>query len=282
MGLPSKCTVCTGDHEETTQHCFQTCTGVQKAWDLFKNLRQKANLTQEPENWEETLMGKALATTGQCHEVELPWGADKAYTINSNSPWDMLRTNLLWYIWVQKCNHNFREEKFNLTSALYRAWQTTIQIGMAAWYEIQKFRGRRNQQRQLQLEEACIRIWTKGNIFANESQGNIQWKHTPDSTFLKRELAEEFLGTRNQRRDRQPSQSSNSSLANQRDTASSQHTQPGSLGPMAPPTTTSGPANGSTSATSPRTSESGREPEEDEEERHRADIQALLALSEIC
>lgn len=173
MGLPSKCTVCIGDHKETIEHCFQTCVEVQKAWIFFRNLRRKAELTHEPKNWEEILMGKALATNIQSYTEEIPWGADKAYTITSNTPWDMLRTNLLWHIWTQKCNHNFKEEKFNLASALFRAWQTTIQIGMAAWYEIVKYRGRRNQQRRAQLEDNCISIWTKGNIFSSNLNDSI-------------------------------------------------------------------------------------------------------------
>lgn len=77
MGLPSKCTICVGDHEESLQYCFQTCTEVQKVWGSFRCLRQEANLTQEPENWEEVLMGKALATTRQVYEEEIPWGLIK-------------------------------------------------------------------------------------------------------------------------------------------------------------------------------------------------------------
>lgn len=128
----------------------------------------------------------------------VPWGADKTFTINSNTPWDMLRTNLLWNIWTQKCNHNFREERFNLYSAMYKAWQTTIQIGMVAWYEVVKLRGKRNQQRQAQLEEVCSNIWTKGNIFSSKTHNAIQWKFTPDAVFISREGAEECLGNKGQ------------------------------------------------------------------------------------
>lgn len=184
LGLPSECTLCTGNQEETLEHCFRTCVGVEKAWELYKNLRQKANLPREPENWEETLMGKALSTTPQTYKEEIPWRAKKAFMITSNTPWDMLCTNLLWFIWTQKCNHNFREEVFSLASALHSAWQTTIQIGMATWYEIEKFRDKRNQQKQAHLEDSFINIWTEGEIFSSKRNGSLQWRFTPDATFI--------------------------------------------------------------------------------------------------
>lgn len=89
-------------------------------------------------------MGKALATSKHPYAKEIPWDAEKAFTITSNTPWDILRTNILWHIWTQRCNHNFREEQFSLANALSSAWQTTIQIGMVAWYKILKYRHKRN------------------------------------------------------------------------------------------------------------------------------------------
>lgn len=202
LGMPSECQVCAERPIETTEHCFQTCEEVRRAWELFRQLRLKANLTREPGNWEETLMGKALSTTRQHYAEEAPWGAEKAFSINSNTPWDLLRTNILWNIWVQRCRHNFTNEIFSLSSALYTAWQNTIQIGMAAWFEVTKFRHVRGQQKQNQLEETFTNIWTAGEIFSTKRQNSMVWKFTPDDTFLPKGMAREAMLRRELRRRR--------------------------------------------------------------------------------
>lgn len=273
MGLPSECT---GDQEETLEHCFRTCKEVKKAWEFFRYLRRKANLSQEPENWEEMLMGKALTTTRQIHKEEIQWGATKAYTITSNTPWDMLRTNLLWNIWTQKCKHNFMEGNFNLASAMHNAWQTTIQIGMAAWYEIRKFRDKRKQQRQAQLEETFINIWTEGEIFSSKHDGSIHWKFTLDASFLTKELAEEVTTTRDQRRRRRTSPSSPRSPAGQRGTTSI-NTQGRNTHADTPH---SDQADEAAAVETRSETESANETNEREEEDHLADIRALLALKD--
>lgn len=114
----------------------------------------------------------------------------------------MLRTNILWNIWTQRCRHNFSDEKFNLSSALFSAWQTTIQIGMAAWYEVKKFRNVRGQRKQSQLEESFTNTWTKGSIFSVKGHNIIHWRFTPDETFLPKDMAREAARLRESRRRR--------------------------------------------------------------------------------
>lgn len=200
MDLPSECTVCSGDQIETIEHYFQTCIEVQKAWEIYSNLRQKSNLPQEIENWERILMGNALTTNRTYYADEIPWDAKNAFIITNNTPCDIMRTNLLWHIWTQRCNHNFRDKKFSIANALANAWHTTIQIGVPALYERVKYRNKRNQRKQAQSEETFTNIWTEGNIFSSTLHNSIHWKFTPDATFLPKDLAKDATLTNGRRR----------------------------------------------------------------------------------
>jgi hypothetical protein len=54
------------------------------------------------------------------------------------TPWDILRFSLLWFVWCQKCKRDFKKGQFHLGVALFQAWQTIIQAGMATWKELHK------------------------------------------------------------------------------------------------------------------------------------------------
>ena len=268
---------------ETTEHCFQTCVEVSKAWELYRNLRHKANLSRDPKNWEEILFGKALSTLAQTHKEEIPWGAEKAFTASSDTPWDMLRTNILWNIWTQRCKHNFSEEAFSLASALFNAWQTTIQIGMAAWYEVVKYRNVRGQRKQAQLEEVITNIWTEGNIFCEKGPLNtLRWKFTPDETFLPAGLAKEVAILTDLRRRRgrhsEPGRAEDARLTPGQQAYNSQNTGLEGEGGQARDQRHRG--NGNESAQDPD-SDRISATEDEGEAAHLADIQALLALTDL-
>lgn len=102
---------------------------------------------------------------------------------------------------------------------------------MVAWYEIGKFRDKRKQQRQAQLEETFINIWTEGEIFSSKQQSFIHWKFTPDVAFLIKDLAEEVMVLRDQRRRQTPNPPNTRATDMQRENAINNTQTQGQKGP---------------------------------------------------
>jgi hypothetical protein len=85
------------------------------------------------------------------------------------TPWDIFRFSLIWFIWCQKCEYDLREGQFHVGVALFRAWQTTIQVGMATWKELHK------QIRFVKTLDNLIcefkQVWTQGNLLCKDNEG---------------------------------------------------------------------------------------------------------------
>lgn len=186
VGLPGGCQVCAGGDRETLQHAFQTCPEVEKAWDLFRNTRRKAGLAPTYRSWLDISRGLITEPAGPSSEDELQWDTAAAFTINMDTPWDILRAQLLWAIWCQRVAHSFSEESFHLGVILYQAWRNTIYCAMEAYKEL--FRHKRNEEKRQELITCFQKIWTHANIFGRLSRSDIKWNLTPHSEFLPQEL----------------------------------------------------------------------------------------------
>lgn len=107
IGLPSTCQFCQNQTKETLNHTFLECTSVNHAWTLFQNTRRVAGLSSGYTSWQEVSRGQITDPPGPSVEQDLQWGTAAAFTINSETPWDILRALLLWAIWCQKVAHIF-------------------------------------------------------------------------------------------------------------------------------------------------------------------------------
>ena len=186
LGLPSACQLCPTGDKETLQHAFQSCTEVQRAWDLFRKTRAMTPLNPAYQTWQEISRGLLTEPDGPSMEEDLRWDTASSFSINVETPWDTLRAQLLWSIWSQRVAHAFRDEQFHLGVVLWHAWRNTIYCAMEAYKEL--FRYKRNEEKRQELITCFQKIWTVGNIFGRSSGREIRWNLTPHLEFLPQEL----------------------------------------------------------------------------------------------
>lgn len=186
IGLPSDCQLCPIGTKETLQHAFRDCPEVRQAWDLFNNTRAIAGMQPTYHSWVQISRGLMTEPEGPSVEEDLRWDTAAAFTINTETPWDILRAQLLWAIWCQRVAHAFSDEQFHLGVALWNAWRNTIYCAMEAFKEL--FRHKKNENKRQELISCFQKIWTAGNIFGRQQGRDIKWFLTPHLEFLPREL----------------------------------------------------------------------------------------------
>jgi hypothetical protein len=186
IGLNGACQLCVLQERETAQHAFLECEEVKQVWDLFRNTRAKTDLPSAYHNWTEISRGLMSNPSGPSVESDLRWDAASAFTINLETPWDLLRAQILWAIWCQRLAHAFNDERFHLGLVLWYAWRNNIYAAMEAFKELHRHK-RNEEKRQEQI--SCFRqIWTSGNIFGRSNGDDIKWNLTPPQEFLPQEL----------------------------------------------------------------------------------------------
>ena len=187
LGFNSDCQICFPHARETLRHAFVECTEVAQAWDFFRRLRNKIGLPRAYHTWNEMSRGLMSEPEGPSVESDLQWDTASAFSINMETPWDILRAQLLWSIWRQRVAHAFDDERFHLGLVLWHAWQNSIYSAIEAYKELHRHK-RNEEKRQEQI--ACFEeIWTTANIFARRQNTEIKWHLTPPSDFLPQALA---------------------------------------------------------------------------------------------
>jgi hypothetical protein len=186
LGLPNHCQLCIDQPKETLQHAFQECPEVKRAWDLFRATRNTAGLPPNYNSWKEISRGLMTDTPGPAMEEALRWDTAAAFTVNMDTPWDILRAQLLWAIWCQRVAVAFREEVFHLGVVLWQAWKNTIYCAIEAYKEL--FRHARNEEKRQELISCFQKVWTQAEIFGRLRGGDIKWNLTPHKNFLPEEL----------------------------------------------------------------------------------------------
>lgn len=186
IGLPSHCQLCPTQSRETLQHAFQECTEIRQAWDLFRNLRRSASLPPKYLTWMDISRGLMSEPTGPSIDQDLQWDTAAAFTINMETPWDILRAQLLWAIWCHRVELAFRDATFHLGVILWHAWRNTIYCAMEAYKEF--FRHDRNEEKRQELISCFQKVWTASSIFGRLRNGDIKWNLTPNKEFLPEEL----------------------------------------------------------------------------------------------
>lgn len=124
--------------------------------------------------------------SGPSVEADLRWDTASEFSINMETPWDILRAQILWAIWSQRLSHAFNDERFHLGLVLWYAWRNTIYAAMEAFKELH--RHKRNEERR-QEQIACFKqVWTTANLFGRSEGDDIKWHLTPPQEFLPQEL----------------------------------------------------------------------------------------------
>jgi exonuclease III len=186
VGLDGSCQVCTSRDRETLQHSFLECCEVRQAWTCFRRTRQAAGLPASYITWKDISRGLMMDPAGPSVEADLQWDTASSVTINMETPWDILRAQLLWGIWCQRVALAFEEEQFHLGRALWQAWKNTIYCAMEAYKELH--RHKRNEEKRQQMISCFQKIWTANNIFGTLDGTRIKWKLTPHEEFLPQAL----------------------------------------------------------------------------------------------
>lgn len=95
----------------------------------------------------------------------------------------------IWYLWCQYIQYDLKQGDFHVGVVLFRSWQTTTQIGMAAWRQLQKFRNKRNPRKHAKMEETLLNLRSQGNLFCISRGRKPIWKIILQHSFLPREVA---------------------------------------------------------------------------------------------
>lgn len=119
-------------------------------------------------------------------EEDLRWDTASAFKITLDTPWAILRAQLLWAIWCQRVEVAFREEQFHLGIVLWQAWRNTVYCTMEAYKKL--FRHHRNEEKRQEMISCFQKIWTQAEIFGRLRGNEIKWNLTPHKEFLPVEL----------------------------------------------------------------------------------------------
>lgn len=157
IGLPSDCQLCPAGTTETLQHAFQDCPEVKQAWVLLNNTRVAAGLRPAYITWLDISRGLMQEPEGPSVEDDLRWDTTVVFSNNNDTPWDILRAQLLWAIWCQRVAHAFSDEVFHLGVALWNVWRNTIYCAIEAYKEL--FRHKRNEEKRQELISCFQQIW---------------------------------------------------------------------------------------------------------------------------
>jgi hypothetical protein len=153
---------------------------------LFQKTRSITGLRPAYTTWNEINKGLLTEPEGPSMEEDLRWGAAASFSLNVETPWDVLRAQLLWAIWCQRVAHSFQEEQFHLGIVLWQAWRNTIYSVMEAYKEL--FRHKQNEEKRQEMITCFQTIWTAAGVFGRLGNDGIQWNLTPHSEFLPRDL----------------------------------------------------------------------------------------------
>lgn len=149
IDLPSECPLCPEQAREIFQHAFKDCTEVSKAWSLLNDTRVATGLPPAYISWTQISRGRMATPIGPSADEVLQWDTAASFSINIDTPWNILRAQLFWSIWCQRATHAFSEETFHLGVVLWNAWCNTIYCAMEAYKEL--FRHKRNEEKRREL-----------------------------------------------------------------------------------------------------------------------------------
>ena len=187
LELPSNCQLCNAQLKETLQHASQECEEICRVWTLFRQIRQVAGLPPSYVSWKNISRGLLQDPSGPSVEETLRWDTTAAFKITKETPWDILRAQLLWAIWCQRVEVAFWEDNFHLRAILCQAWKNTLYCAIEAYKELS--RHTRNEEKRMELIACFQRVWTQAGIFRRMRGADLKWHLTPHAEFLPVDLS---------------------------------------------------------------------------------------------
>jgi hypothetical protein len=187
-GWEGHCRLCNDCPFETAEHGLMRCKVVKEAWERYASLRDSAGLRNDCASWKGIMLGPLHRPGLHTIQDDETWGSGQTCMVSNNTAWDILRTILLWNIWVQKCDEEMNGNAFHLGKALYYAWQTTVHVGMEVWEDIT--RHNRSGRRINAMQDKFFEIWGKEGVFCTVG-GLPKWHTLPPECFLPFHLATE-------------------------------------------------------------------------------------------
>ena len=160
---------------------------MNKFWTMFQNTWRAAGLEPAYLSWKEISRGLMRDPPGPQLEEELRWDTASKFTLNIDTPWDILRAQLLWFIWCQKVAHTFRDKIFYIGTVLWHAWRNTIYCAMEAYKK--NFRYKINEEKRHEAICCFQQIWTEGSVFGRLQNNKLKWNVTSPPEFLPEDLA---------------------------------------------------------------------------------------------
>lgn len=151
IGLSNRCQLCQVSTKETLQHAFQECPEISRIWVLYRNLGGLGGIPLYFSTWAEINRGLMRDVPGPQVEEELCWDTATAFSVNMETPWDLLRAQLLWSLWRQRVEFAFQEKHFHLEVVLWHAWRNTIYSAMEAYKEL--FRHMQNEEKKTKNDQ---------------------------------------------------------------------------------------------------------------------------------
>ena len=162
IGQASLCTLCPCGEVQTAEHAFFTCASVTEAWDRLRHIFRKGGRFFRITTWANALygdIGHPLPPGRRCNTQEDHlWDVGKECRISLETPFHILRCTLIWYIWCQHTKYDLHSGVLHIGIALFRSWQTTVQVGMAAWKELQRYRKKRTSEKHSAMEDLFLKI----------------------------------------------------------------------------------------------------------------------------
>lgn len=200
MGHSGICPLCNNNQIQTPEHALYSCPLVTPAWERLRHLRAMAARQPSFNNWQSALLGDlGPPTSNATPGTDKSWDPGRQSSSDVETPWHVIRSGLLWSIWVQICDHDMGSGFFHLGVALYRSWKLTVEVGMGAWRELQKFKKKRDPGKHHTLEQRFLTIWSQGHLFCEAKSGRPSWHPTPHPEYLAEEFSRRLSSTRIER-----------------------------------------------------------------------------------
>jgi hypothetical protein len=127
------------------------CPPAQRAWKAFLRIWEEwdapGRLTI---TWPFVLLGEIVF-----EEEDDPLGLHSYHPGGFSyrrQPLDILRSFLLYYLWLERCRRNFNDQ-YSLKRVLLQAWEATAKVGMASLKAIRSSSHKREQNTQFSIEQ---------------------------------------------------------------------------------------------------------------------------------
>ena len=158
------CMVCQVGARETVLHCFWECKAAKEAWSWgLRIIRALADgpgrhRRWAPLNWKQSIFSYRVPRRFR----------------DVGRFWTLLRTTILWTIWLQRNDLVFSGIQWHLAKVKQRIWQCMIDYGRVAWSVTVKKMEKDSQLKHILLQDFKA-LWCKHEVFATLVDSKPRW-----------------------------------------------------------------------------------------------------------